>query len=139
MSEKEKTKEKTKLEQMQEALGKDGTAEEDAALAAELLDEEGNIKVDLSLPAEFELDIMAGQLLQHLTSYKQLYHARRAARGSGDHVQAEKLGKQMQYNQLTAAVIQRAYPKAKKLADTLAIIQAKQTSANRQKQLDEGK
>ena len=131
------TKEKTKYQSLIEAIGKeDGTAEDDALLVAELLDEKGQIIVDLSLPEEYELDIMAQQLLAHLTSYKQNYQAWRAARNTEDHAQAQKLFNQMRYNQLTAAIIQRSYPKAKVLTDEIALVQIKNVKANRKAQLD---
>lgn len=134
MSETE-TKEAKKYKSFEEALSRDEETAEDKALLAELLDDEGKLKVDMSLPEQYELEVIAQQLLGHLTSYTQNGKAYVAARNSGDHAKRQQIWTQMQYNQLTAAIIQRAYPKAKALADELAVLQARQAKLNRGKQL----
>lgn len=130
------TPEKEKYLNLQEALEKGDEEADDALLVAELLDDEGKLKVDLSLPEVYELDIMAQQLLGHITSYKQNKEAWRAARNSSDRAKAQQIFTQMRFNELTAAIIQRAYPKAKALADELALINARTTQANRKVQLE---
>ena len=129
------TPEARKFKNLQEALSAPDQEADDAELVAELLDEKGDLKGDFTLPAAYEQDVMAQQLLAHLTGYKQNYHAWRAARNSGDNARATSLFNQMRYNQLTAALIQKAYPGAKQIADELAVLQAKQTEANRRVQL----
>ncbi len=133
-----KTEEAKKFKSLQEALSKEEETTEDTELLAELLDAEGKLKVDTSLPEDYELEIMAQQLLAHLTSYYQNKETYRAARNSGDQGRKTQIWNQMQFNQLTAALIQRAYPKAKALADQFAKIQAKQAATNRERALAEG-
>ncbi len=131
-----KTEEAKKITSLKDALsGQDTTEQDDAALVAALLDDKGNLKVDTSLPAEYELEVMAKQLLDHLAAYAQNKQAWRAARNSNDHARAKSLFDQMQFNQLTAAIIQHSYPRAKALADELGKLLAKQTQANRTAQI----
>jgi len=131
------TKEKQELKGMIEALNREEETAEDALLLAELLDEKGNLKVDLSLPDDYELEVMAQQLLAHITSYAQNKKAYLAAKNSGDQARRTQLWQQLQYNQLTAAIIQKSYPKAKRVADELARLQARQAQQNRARQLEE--
>jgi len=127
---------KEKVARFDEAMGKEEESDEDAKIIAELLDEKGNLMVDLSLPEEYELEIMAQTLLGHITQYAQTKQAYLAAKNSGDHQKRQQLWQQMQYNQLTAAIIQKAYPKAKALVDKLATLQARQAKSNREQQLE---
>ncbi len=115
------SEEAKKFKSLQEALSKEEETTEDTELLAELLDAEGKLKVDTSLPEDYELEIMAEQLLAHLASYHQNKETYRAARNSGDQGRKTQIWNQMQFNQLTAALIQRAYPKAKARADELAM------------------
>lgn len=129
------SEEAKKVKSFQEALSREDETAEDSALLAELLDADGKLVVDLSLPGDYELDVMAQQLLLHLTSYYQSREAYRAARHT-DQGRKTQIWQQMQFNQLSAALIQKAYPKAKGLADQLAKIQAKQAAATRDRLLE---
>ena len=125
-----------KLKSLRDALGSDGDTQDDALLLATLLDDKGELKVDLSLPQEYELEVMADQLLAHLGSYRQNWQAWRAARNTGDHANAKRLFDQMQFNKLTSAIIQASYPRAKALADELGQIRAKTARDNRKRALE---
>ena len=125
------TKEAKKFTSLKEALSKDETTLEDEQLLAELMDAEGKLKVDMSLPAAYELEVMAQQLLAHLASYHQSEAAWKAARNTGDNAKAKQLFDQLQYNRLTAAIIQRAYPEAKAMADQIAEVNAGELQKSR--------
>lgn len=105
---------------------------EDLELLAQLAGEDGKLKVDLSMPENFQIDIMASQMVEHLVSYEQTRQAWKSARGSGQHKRAEDLFAQMNFNQLTIAIIQAKYPKAKGLADEMMKVRAKQAELQRQ-------
>lgn len=126
------TEEAQKLAKFQEALS--GDNEEDLALISGLLDAEGKLKVDISLPSAYEEEIMAQELLQHLSNYARFTQAWRAARNTHDQARARQMFDQMNYSQLVAALIQNAYPGAKALANELAVLQVKQIKKNRQAQ-----
>ena len=129
------SEEAKKFASLKDALSREEETAEDTALLAELLDADGKLRVDTSLPEEYELEVIAQQLLAHLTSYHQNREAYRAARNT-DQGRRTQIWNQMQFNQLTAALIQKAYPKAKALADQLATIQAKQAAVNRERMLE---
>ena len=127
-----------KPQSFREALPKEEEAINDEALRAELLDKDGNLIVDLSLPPEYELELKAQQLLAHLTAYAQNEQAYKAARARGDDARRTQLWSQMQFNQLTAAIIQRAYPKAKARADELAMIQLTEAKMKQRQLMAQG-
>lgn len=123
-----------KLTSLRDMLGKDDSDTDDDKLAAELLNAEGKLIVDTTLPSGYQEEIMAQELLQHLANYARFTQAWRAARNGNDQARARQMFDQMKYSQLTAAIIERAYPNAKKLADELAEIQVRQIRKNRQAQ-----
>lgn len=117
----------------------DETEQDDIALAAALLDENGKLKVDISLPQEYELDIMAKMLLDHLGAYHQAHQAWRAARNGQDKVRTTQLFEQWNFNQAAAAIIQHEFPKAKALADEMGGLLAKAAQASRKAQAQKDK
>jgi len=112
-------------------LPKGEDQEDDEALLATLIGEDGKLKVDDSLPPEYELELMAGQMLEHIAAYKQARQNMRSARNAGNHSQAESFLKQMNFNRTTAAIIQSEFPKAKAIADEIARIRVKQMQTQR--------
>ena len=116
-------------------LPKDEEVAEDEQLYSDLVDGEGKLKVDLSMPEEFVLDVMAGQMVEHLVSYQQSMQAWKSARNQDNHARAKQFFEQMQFNQLTIAIIQAKYPKAKQLADELMEVRAKQAQNARKNAL----
>ena len=115
----------------------DGEDEADDKLLLELLDKDGVVKADMTLPDSWALDVMAQQLLQHISQYRKAELQRQAARASDNHKLAKELWENMNYHRLTAAIIQRAYPKAKAMADEIGHLQAKSAADTRKKQLEE--
>lgn len=101
-------------------------------LLAKVMDKDGNLKVDLGLPTDFEAEIMAGQMVEHLIAYAQNHEAWRSARNQADNARARQLFEQMNYNRLTVSIIQAQYPGAKVIADEIMSIRAKLAKANRQ-------
>lgn len=138
----EKVKEKESTEEKAKKLldfmpKQDDTSADDAALLAKLIDADGEMKVDLELPQEYLLESVSELLLSHLTSYHNARQNWRAARNLEDHKKAEGLFAQMKFNQLSAAIIQNEFPKAKKIADDIAKYRAKETKVDREKKLKE--
>tara|TARA_Y100000310_G_scaffold343143_1_gene449422 strand:+ start:84 stop:521 length:438 start_codon:yes stop_codon:yes gene_type:complete len=93
----------------------------DKALLAKLIGRDGKLKVDLSLPKQYELEAAAEQLVNCLTGYQQASVGWRSARNSGDNAKAQKIFTEMNYQQLTAAIIQAEHPGVKKIADDIAV------------------
>ena len=127
-----KIKEEAKeaLDKKPEALLKQQEEEPDE-LIGKLIGEDGKIKVDTTLPKELEIEVMANMLVDHLISFRQTKEAWRSARNSSDHARSQQLFQQMQYNQLTAAIIQAEYPEAKAIAEEIAISRAYQAKRER--------
>jgi len=109
---------------------------EDEKLYAQLVGEDGKLKVDLSIPDDFMVDIMASQMVEQMVSYEQSRQVWRSSRNQGNHAKAKQLFEQMQFNQLTVAIIQAQYPTAKKLADELMSVRAKQAQSQRKNVLN---
>lgn len=82
--------------------------------------------VDLSLPPEYEAELMATELLGHLSAFHQAKAAWQAGRSSGDHNKAEQMYRLMSYSRLAAAIIQHDFPQAKGIADIIAKAKAAQ-------------
>mgnify|MGYP001563702642 CR=1 FL=1 len=125
-----------KLDEKAKSVKEDSDAEGDA-IVAKLIGEDGKIKVDTGLPKELETEIMASMLLDHIISYRQTKEAWRAARNTSDHQRATQLFQQMQYNQLTSAIIQSEYPKAKPMAENIAKARARTLQQQRKASLAE--
>ena len=112
-------------------LRKDEDTVEDEELYSQLVREDGKLKVDLSMPEDFLVDISANQMVEHMVSYEQSKQTWRSLRNQGNHAKAKQNFEQMQFNQLTIAIIQAKHPGAKKLADELMEVRAKQAKAQR--------
>jgi len=112
-------------------LPQDEETAEDEKLYSQLVGEDGKLKVDLSMPDDFLIDIMAGQMIEHMVSYEQSKQTWMSARNQGNHARAKQFFEQMQFNQLTIAIIQARHPKAKSLADELMKVRVKQAQAQR--------
>lgn len=130
MSEPEKAEAKIeekakKLEDLLKRVAKEPGAEDDMAVIAELIDDNGNPIADMSMPREYEIEVMAIMMLDHLVSYKQSDRARIGARAAGNGTKAGECWQQMRYNQMTIALIQRDYPETKPIAAQLAKDRAK--------------
>ena len=93
-------------------------------------------KADLTLPAEFEMDSMAAEMVEHLSSYHRTRVALKAARAQGDSQRAEQLFKAMAFSRLAAALMQSEYPGIKAVADNIARARVKQVQGQRQALLD---
>jgi len=119
-----------KAKKLSELMAKEED-DQDAGLVAELIGEDGQLKVDLAIPAELETEVMAQMIVDHLISYVQTKAAYRSARNTADHARAKQLFEQMQYNQLTVAIIQHDYPQAKPLAEAIGKARAKEAEAKR--------
>jgi len=118
-----------------ELLPQDEDSIEDEELYSQLVGEDGKLKVDLSIPEDFLIDIMASQMVEHIVSYEQTKQVWRSSRNQGNHAKAKQFFEQMQFNQLTIAIIQAKHPKAKKMADELMDVRAKQAQAQRKNML----
>lgn len=106
--------------------------EDEAALLAELYDTAtGKIAGDFTLPGTYELEIIAAQLLEHLTAYAQAKEVFRAAVNLKDRAKSEPARSQMNHHQLVAAILQRKYPGCKALADEIARAKVKQLQKGR--------
>ena len=112
-------------------LPPDEDAAEDEKLYAQLLGKDGKLKVDMAVPDEFMVDIMASQMVEHIVSYEQSRQVWRSLRNQGNNTKAAQSFEQMQFNQLTIAIIQAQHPGAKKLADEMMEVRAKQAQASR--------
>jgi len=109
---------------------------DDANQLASLLDPEtGEIKGDFSMPKEFEVEIMAQQMVDHLTTYKQLKKAYIAAKNQGDHKRRGELFQQMRFSQVTVAMIQFEFPAAKEIADEIMQVRVAEVRRNRESAL----
>ena len=88
----------------------------------------------LELPGDYENEVMANELLSHLTSYHAAVVAARAARHAKDHAQAEKMDKVALYSQIAAGILQRKYPKSVAIYQALALARAKAAQSSRETQ-----
>ena len=125
------TKVPTEPRTIADLLSKDEDKVEDEELYSKLADKDGKLKVDLSMPEDFLVDIMASQMVENMVSYEQSRQTWRSMRNQGNHAKAKQFFEQMQFNQLTAAIIQAQYPKAKALADEQMKVRAKQAGQQR--------
>lgn len=106
----------------------DSDLKDDGALAT-LVDTEGRITADLTMPDAFRLDIAADTMIQHLVSYEQSRQAWRVARAQGNGAKAEQFFAQWKFNQLSIALLQSEHPGIKAVADEL--MRAKAIEARR--------
>ncbi len=135
MSEKEKKEKEIKKPTIADLLPQDEETAEDEQLYSQLVGQDGKLKVDLSMPEDFMVDIMASQMVEHMVSYEQSKQTWISSRNQGNHARAKQFFEQMQFNQLTVAIIQARYPEAKKLADEIMNVRAKQAQQNRRNTL----
>ncbi len=116
---------------------KDSEESGDAALLPQLLDAKGDITADYSMPEEFETEVMAGQMVDHLIAFKQSKQNWIAAKQVGDHAKRKQLFEQMRFNQVTVAIIQYEFPDAKNIADEIMRYRVKDVQGKRQKFLQQ--
>ena len=94
---------------------------------------------DLSLPHEFELEILADELLGVLGTYKRASYGRKSARNLGDTQRAQQMAQLERYSRLTAAMMMADYPGLKNIADEIATARAREAQRRRAQLLeDEG-
>ncbi len=111
--------------------------QENASLLAKHLDDKGDVKGDFSMPDNYAAENMALLRVDHLQAYHQAKESLRAARAIGDHARAEGFYKQIRFNQLTIALIDEKYPKAKELADQIMEMRARDARAKREAFLEQ--
>ena len=87
--------------------------------------------VDLSIPGDYQAEIMALELVVHLQNYHKAVAAAKAARQAENHQEAERLQKIVLLSKMNVALIQSKHPGAKAIADTIMRDQARQAAANR--------
>ena len=116
---------------------KDSEESGDAVLLPQLLDEKGDITADYSMPDEFETEVMAGQMVDHLIAFKQSKQNWIAAKQVGDHAKRKEFFEQMRFNQVNVAIIQYGFPDSKGLADEIMRYRVKDVQGRRQKFLQQ--
>ena len=121
----------SKPAKMADLLPQDEEALDDVGLVAFLTGDDGKIKLDESLPSEYENEIMAQQVLDVLSALAQANQAYRAARNLSDNTKKKQLFEQINSLKVTAAIIQYEFPEAKKIADRIARLKVHNTNANR--------
>ena len=87
--------------------------------------------VDLTMPEDNTVELMASEMVKHLQEYHQLTTLQRAARQAEDHQRAEQLSKAILTAKMAVAVIQHKYPKAKAIADEIMRTNAAQVARSR--------
>ena len=113
----------------------DDDEEGESTLLAKLIGEDGKLKVDTETPPKFEIDIMASMMVDQLVSFKQTQKSWRSARNLGDNAHAKQLFEQWRFNQLTIALIQADFPKAKELANQMMNLRADNAEKQRESAL----
>lgn len=121
----EEVKEQTLADLLAEAEGEASDIMPEAQ-ARKLLEE-----VDLTLPLEYQLEILADELVGTLGTYQRAQFGRRAARNLGDDPRATQMLKLERYSRLVAALIISEHPGVKAVADDMA--QARATISKRQR------
>jgi len=91
---------------------------------------------DLSLPHEFELEILADELLGVLSTFKRATFGRRSARNIGDHQRATQMGQLERYSRLTAALMISEHKGLKAVADEMAEFRAQRAQRERAQALE---
>lgn len=124
-----------KPQRLLDLLPQDEMAADEQELLAKLTGADGKLKVDLSMPGDYEVEVQAAQLAEHLTAYAQNRQAWRSARSSGDQARAQQLFAASNYNQLCAAIIQSEFPKARAAADEIMAVRAIAAKEQRKKAL----
>lgn len=92
--------------------------------------------VKLTLPAAFETEIFAAELLDNLAAYHKSAMGARAARHQGDHQTAERLARQAALCKTAAALIQHDYPETVEVYQHLARLRAQTFKADRARLLE---
>lgn len=87
--------------------------------------------IDTSVPEEYLREVMATQLMEHLSSYHASVEARRAARQVGDSARSEQLGRQVAFYRSAIGLIQHQYEGIRTLADEIMQANAKQIRQRR--------
>lgn len=127
MTEETKT-ESQKSKSIMEMLKEDAEVEADDLLN---LDPRILEAADLKLPAEFEMESMAEEHLEHLNNYHKAKIANRAARASGDNQKAEQMFKLMSLSRMAVALIQSQYKGVKAISDRIGTMRAKKLKESR--------
>ena len=94
-------------------------------------------KADLSLPHEFELEILADELLGTLSTYKRATFGRRAARNLGDNQRAQQMSQLERYARLTSALMLSETPGLKAVANEVASFRVLKAQRERAQILNE--
>ena len=94
-------------------------------------------KVDVRLPKDFQLEVMADELLAHLSNFHKATAAWKSARNQGDHAKAEQMFRLRSYCKLAAAIIQDEYEGVRAVAEQLAAFRVKRARAEREAALAE--
>ena len=92
---------------------------------------------DLSLSQEFELEILADELLGVLGTYKRASYGRKSARNLGDTQRAQQMAQLERYSRLTAAMMMADYPGLKNIADEIATARAREAQRRRAQLLED--
>lgn len=103
--------------------------EKEAALFVEALD-----KVVIDLPDDYMVEIVAGQMLDAITSYHISVNQRRAFRNQGDDRRAEEVSKTAAAMRGLTALLQHEHPDATTIYRKLA--SARAASTRRQRETD---
>lgn len=90
-------------------------------------------QTDLSVPDEYELEIQAAKLIEHLAAYNIILVEQRVARQAGRGDIAEQKGKDLLFHRTSVAYIQWKWPKARAIAEMAMREQARRTRDNRAK------
>ena len=88
----------------------ENTAEDAVELPEIFVPPEALENVDLSLPVSFQDEIMAADVLDHISVYHKMEALRKAARHQGQHDKAEKYAAEAAFARNAAALIQHEYP-----------------------------
>ena len=92
--------------------------------------------VDLGLPKEFLVEIMASKVLGDISTYHQVTVDLKAARHRGDHKAAEEFARAQAHSRNAAALIQFEYPDCVPIYKDLAKTKAMAAKAGRKAVLE---
>lgn len=94
--------------------------------------------VDLTIPEEFELEVMAGLMVDNLKEYQRAIVLERAARHNLDYKRAEELAKIAVNTRTAIALIQKKHPRAKAIADQVMKLEAQRIARAREAMVRDG-
>lgn len=99
----------------------------------EVIPQEAFDSVDLTVPLEYEVEVVAANMVNYLSEYRAAIIGLRAAKQNGDHERQSALAKAEAFYRNAVAYIQYKYPDAKAISDQIMKAQAKNTATNRAK------